>query len=89
MQNIRDVKQHSLRGQIAIIPQNPILFHRSLEENILYGRHDATHKEMLEASKKACAHDFIKRMPEKYRTMVGEQGLKLSGGQRQRIKTFA
>ncbi|TGW14701.1 ABC transporter ATP-binding protein [bacterium NHP-B] len=84
-QNIQDVTQESLRNQIAIIPQSPILFHRSIAENIRYGRHDATNKEVLEASKKALSHTFIKKMPEQYDTMVGERGLRLSGGQRQRI----
>lgn len=84
-QDIRDVTQDSLRAQISVIPQNPILFHRSLEENIRYGRHDASIKSIISASKKAYAHDFIKKMPNKYKTMVGERGLRLSGGQRQRI----
>lgn len=84
-QNIQDVTQESLRAQIAIIPQNPVLFHRSIGENIRYGRHDATDTDVIAASKQALSHPFIKKMPEGYNTMVGERGLKLSGGQRQRI----
>ena len=84
-QNIQDVTQSSLRNQIAIIPQNPVLFHRSIAENIRYGRHEATDKEMILASKQALSHTFIRKMPEKYGTIVGERGLRLSGGQRQRI----
>lgn len=84
-QNIKDVTQASLREAIAMIPQEPLLFHRSIMENIRYGKLHATDEEVIEAAKKAKAHGFIMAMPQKYNTSVGERGLKLSGGQRQRI----
>lgn len=84
-QDISKVTQNSLREQISMIPQDPSLFHRSLMENIRYGRLDATDEEVIEASKKAHCHEFIQKMPEKYDSLVGERGIKLSGGQRQRI----
>ncbi len=84
-QNIATVTQDSLRGQIAMIPQDTALFHRSLMENIRYGRLDATDEEVIEAAKHAYCHDFIMQLPEGYAALVGERGVKLSGGQRQRI----
>lgn len=84
-QDIANVTQDSLREQIAVIPQEPTLFHRTLIENIRYGRLNATDEEVIEASKKAHCHEFVQRMPEKYDSMVGERGVKLSGGQRQRV----
>lgn len=84
-QDISKVTQDSLRGQISIIPQDPSLFHRSLWDNIRYGRPEATDEEVIEASKKAHCHEFIQKIPEKYGAPVGERGIKLSGGQRQRI----
>lgn len=84
-QDISKVTQESLREQISMIPQDPSLFHRSLMENIRYGRLDATDEQVIEASKKAHCHEFIMKMPEKYDSPVGERGIKLSGGQRQRI----
>jgi ABC-type multidrug transport system fused ATPase/permease subunit len=84
-QDIAGVTQDSLREAIAVIPQDTALFHRSLMENIRYGRQDATDEEVIEASKKAFAHDFIVGLPEGYGTLVGERGIRLSGGQRQRI----
>jgi ATP-binding cassette subfamily B protein len=84
-QDIRDVTQDSLRNNIAIIPQDPSLFHRSLMENIRYGRIDATDEEVINAAKKAHAHEFINKLPQGYESLVGERGIKLSGGQRQRI----
>jgi ATP-binding cassette subfamily B protein len=84
-QDIAKVTQDSLREQISLIPQDPSLFHRSLMENIRYGRLDATDEEVFEAAKKAHCHEFIQKMPEKYDSLVGERGIKLSGGQRQRI----
>lgn len=84
-QDISKVTQKSLREQISIIPQDPSLFHRSLMENIRYGRLDATDEEVFEASRRAHCHEFILKMPEKYHSSVGERGVKLSGGQRQRI----
>lgn len=84
-QDITAVDQHSLRAQIAMIPQDAALFHRTLMENIRYGRLDATDEEVIEASKKAHCHEFIEQLPQKYDTLAGERGIKLSGGQRQRI----
>lgn len=84
-QNIAEVTQSSLREQIAMIPQDTMLFHRTLMENIRYGNIDATDQEVIEASKKAACHEFIDDLPEKYNSIVGEGGVKLSGGQRQRI----
>ncbi len=84
-QDIRKVTLDSLRKKIGMIPQDPTLFHRSLMENILYGRQNATHEEVIKAAKRAHAHEFIEKLPHKYETLVGERGVKLSGGQRQRI----
>ncbi len=84
-QNIKTVTQQSLREAIAMIPQDPVLFHRSLAENIGYGRLDATKEEIIECSKKAHCHEFIEKLENGYQTLVGERGVKLSGGQRQRI----
>lgn len=84
-QDIAKVTQESLREQISMIPQDPSLFHRTIMENIRYGRLDATDEEVIRAAKKANCHEFIMRMPEKYHALVGEKGVKLSGGQRQRI----
>lgn len=84
-QNIAAVTQDSLRRSIALIPQDPSLFHRSMMDNIRYGRPNATNKEVIEAAEKAHAHEFIMSLPEGYDTLVGERGVKVSGGQRQRI----
>ena len=84
-QDIRSVTQDSLRTNIAMIPQDPSLFHRTLIENIRYGRIEATDEEVIEAAKKAHAHEFISKLPQGYQSPVGERGVKLSGGQRQRI----
>lgn len=84
-QNIAKVTQESLRKAIAYVPQEPMLFHRSLRENIAYGKPDATEEEIVHAAKQANALDFIKKLPQGFDTMVGERGVKLSGGQRQRI----
>lgn len=84
-QDIRDITQKSLRKAIAMIPQEPTLFNRTLMENIRYGKMNASEKEVITAAEKAHAHDFIRLIPEKYQVMVGERGVKLSGGQRQRI----
>lgn len=84
-QDITTVSQISLRDQIAMIPQDTSLFHRTLMENIRYGRLEATDEEVMEAAKKARCHDFISELAEKYHTVAGERGVKLSGGQRQRI----
>ena len=84
-QDIAQVTQESLRRQIALVPQEPILFHRSLAENIAYGKPDATRKEIERAARLAHAHEFINTLPQKYETLVGERGVKLSGGERQRV----
>lgn len=84
-QNIGEVTQDSLRHNIALIPQDPSLFHRTLMENIRYGRSNATDNEVLEAAKKAHADAFINKLTHGYTSLVGERGIKLSGGQRQRI----
>jgi ATP-binding cassette subfamily B protein len=84
-QEIAGVTQDSLRTQIAMIPQDPVLFHRDLMENIRYGCLDATTEEVIEASKLAHCHEFIAQLDEGYDGLVGERGIKLSGGQRQRI----
>ncbi len=84
-QNIAEVTQDSLRQNIAFVPQEPMLFHRSIRENILYGKLDASEAEMIEAAMRANAHDFIIELPDGYDTLVGERGVKLSGGQKQRV----
>ena len=84
-QDIAGVTQASLRRALAIVPQEPILFHRSIAENIAYARPQATQAEIEAAARLASAHDFITTAPRGYRTMVGERGVKLSGGERQRV----
>lgn len=84
-QDISQVTQESLRGAIAMIPQETVLFHRTLMENIRYSKRSATDQEVIAAAQMACAHDFIMHQPEGYNMVVGERGGKLSGGQRQRI----
>ncbi|BCM19972.1 ABC transporter ATP-binding protein [Mesorhizobium sp. J8] len=84
-QDISQVEQASLRSQIAIVQQEPILFHRSLAENIAYARPGASQAEIEHAAKLASAHDFITNLPKGYGTLVGERGVKLSGGERQRV----
>jgi len=83
--NIKDIPFDLLRHQIALIPQDTSLFHRTMMENIRYGRVSASDEEVIEAAKRAYAHDFIMELPDGYNTLVGERGVKLSGGQRQRI----
>lgn len=83
--DIRDVTQKSLREAISYVPQESSLFHRSIYENILYGRPEASSEEVYRAAKLANADEFITKLPDGYETMVGERGVKLSGGQRQRI----
>ena len=84
-QDIARVSQASLRSQIAIVQQEPVLFHRTLAENIAYARPDATRAEIEAAAALASAHEFIMRLPKGYDTLVGERGIKLSGGERQRV----
>lgn len=84
-QDIAAVTQDSLRAHIGMIPQDSSLFHRTLMENIRYGRIDASEEEAIDAAKRAHAHEFIEQLPEGYKSLVGERGIKLSGGQRQRI----
>jgi ATP-binding cassette subfamily B protein len=83
--DIRDLAQRELRTNIAYVPQEPLLFHRSIAENIAYGRPSASHKEVIEAAKLAYVDEFVSALPAGYDTMVGERGVKLSGGQRQRV----
>jgi ATP-binding cassette subfamily B protein len=84
-QNIAKITQDDLRRSIAYVPQEPLLFHRTIQENIAYGKPDATMDEVHEAARKANAADFIEKLADGYETLVGERGVKLSGGQRQRI----
>ncbi|MCR5873345.1 ABC transporter ATP-binding protein/permease [Phenylobacterium sp. J426] len=84
-QDVSQVAQASLRQAIAVVPQDPALFHRTIAENIAYARPDATQAEIELAAKRARAHDFIARLPKGYDTLVGERGVKLSGGERQRV----
>lgn len=84
-QNISNVTQKSLREAISYVPQESSLFHRSVYDNIAYGKPGATEKEVLRAARLANADEFIRKLPDGYDTMVGERGVKLSGGQRQRI----
>jgi len=84
-QNIKSITQSDLHNMIAYVSQDPTLFHRTLRENIIFGKLDATDKEIYNATRKANALDFIKSLPKGFDTLVGERGIKLSGGQRQRI----
>jgi subfamily B ATP-binding cassette protein MsbA len=83
--DLRSITQDSLRAQMAIVPQETMLFGGTIRENILYGRLDASEADMIAAAQAANAHDFIMAFPQQYETVVGERGTKLSGGQRQRI----
>ena len=84
-QDVRDVTQNSLHQAIGVVPQDTVLFNDTIYYNIAYGREDATHDEIINASKDAQIHDFIMSLPDKYDTLVGERGLKLSGGEKQRV----
>ncbi|MGH7196685.1 MAG: ABC transporter ATP-binding protein [Candidatus Saccharimonadales bacterium] len=84
-QNIAKIAQDDLRRHIAYVPQEPLLFHRTIKENIAYGKPDATDDEIKEAARRANAAEFIEKLPHGYGTLVGERGVKLSGGQRQRV----
>lgn len=83
--NINTISQKNLRDQISFVPQNPVLFHRTLMENIRYGRRNATDEEVKKASILAHCDDFIEKLPKGFDTYVGERGIKLSGGERQRV----
>ena len=84
-QNITDISQDDLHRAIAYVPQEPMLFHRTLRENIAYGKADASEDEIIKVAEQANAMDFINNLPKGLDTAVGERGVKLSGGQRQRI----
>ncbi len=84
-QDIAEVSLESLRSQIALIPQDPLLFHRTLRENISYGKPDATEEEIIEAARLAFCDEFIRKIPGGYNAKVGERGTKLSGGEKQRV----
>ena len=84
-QDISAIRQDDLRSKIAYVPQDPILFHRTLMENIRYAKPAATEKQVIRAAKLAHAHEFIVAFPDGYETLVGERGIKLSGGERQRV----
>lgn len=84
-QNVADITQQSLRRNIAYVPQEALLFHRTIAENIAYGRPDATMDQIRAAAKQANALEFIEKLPQGFETITGERGIKLSGGQRQRI----
>jgi ATP-binding cassette subfamily B protein len=83
--DLRDYKLADLRDQFAIVLQEPVLFSTTIAENIAYARPDASEDEIVQAAKRANAHEFIMRMPDEYQTRVGERGMRLSGGERQRI----
>jgi|GEM_PF-161457 len=83
--DVRDVPQRELREHIAYVPQEPLLFHRSIAENISYGKPSASKKRVREVAKMAYVDEFVESMPKQYATLVGERGVKLSGGQRQRV----
>ncbi|EDV18597.1 hypothetical protein TRIADDRAFT_34943, partial [Trichoplax adhaerens] len=84
-QNINDITEESLYDSISIVPQDIMLFHRSIKDNILQGNKKATVQDMIIAAKQANADDFIQNLPNKYNTIIGERGIKISVGQRQRI----
>ena len=83
--DLKKLKLHSLRSQISVVLQEPLLFSGTIADNIRYGRLDASMDDVIEAAKSAGAHDFVERLPEGYETVVGERGAQLSGGERQRI----
>ncbi len=84
-QDLRDITQASLRSSIGIVPQDTVLFNDTIEYNIAYGRPGASHEDIVAAARAASIHDFIESLPDGYKTMVGERGLKLSGGEKQRV----
>ncbi|MDD5356864.1 MAG: ABC transporter ATP-binding protein [Candidatus Pacebacteria bacterium] len=84
-QDIKEITQNDLRSVISYVPQDSILFHRTIRENISYGKPEASEEEIQDVAKKAHAHEFIIKLPKRYETLVGERGVKLSGGERQRV----
>lgn len=84
-QNIASVTQESLRRQLSLVPQDPALFHRSILDNIRYARPSASEADVVRAAKRAHCHEFVSRLSDGYKTLVGERGVKLSGGERQRV----
>jgi len=84
-QDVRNVRQDSVRAAIGVVPQDTVLFNDTIRYNIGYGRPDANQEEIEQAARLAQVHDFVMRLPDKYDTMVGERGLKLSGGEKQRV----
>lgn len=84
-QDITAITQDDLRDKITYVPQEPLMFHRSIAENIMYGNPKASEQQLKAVAKMAHAHDFVEKLPKQYDTLVGERGVKLSGGQRQRI----
>ena len=84
-QNIATVTQDSLRAAMAVVPQEPMLFHRTVRENIMYGKETATENDLFAVARRALVHDFVGTLPDGYDTLVGERGVKLSGGQKQRV----
>src|SRR5206468_918807 len=83
--DIRTLSLASLRAQISLVLQEPLLFSRSIADNIRYGRLEASMEEVIAAAQAAAAHEFIMRLPQQYQTLVGDYGVRLSGGERQRI----
>ena len=83
--DLRELSAHDIHGRIAVVNQDTVLFHGTVEDNLRFGKPDATREELAAAARTANAHEFIERLPEGYRTVVGERGVRLSGGQRQRI----
>lgn len=83
--DLRNVRVQSLRKLMSVVPQDPLMFHDTVKNNILFGRPNASHRDVEEAAKRATAHDFITNLSDGYETIVGERGVKLSGGERQRV----
>jgi ATP-binding cassette subfamily B protein len=83
--SMNDIDTHTLRNAVGLIPQDTLLFDRTIQDNIRYARLDATDAEVIQAAQQACVHDFVTHLPDGYDTTVGERGTKLSGGQKQRI----
>ena len=84
-QDVKDVTLESLRNNISLVPQDPLLFHRTIMENIRYGKSEATEEQVVEAARLAHCDEFVQNLANKYDTYVGERGVKLSGGERQRV----